>query len=154
MNRTGDEGNAHMTRKRLLSLLALGLACPALAACVPDQRTAGLNTGYQQQGYGQHSGYPRGYGQQACDTTIRVVNRSRGAVYSLFISHSSRQGWGQDRLGQNQIPPGGAMSFRPSAAGPTDFRVVFSNGSATELRQVDVCRASEITVTNRGLRVS
>jgi len=143
-----------MIRKRTLSLLALGLVSVSLAACVPDQRMAGLNPGYQQPGYGQQSGYQQGFGQQACDTTIRVVNRSPGAVYSLYISHSSRQGWGQDRLGQNQIPPGGAMSFRPPAPGPTDFRVVFSNGSATELRRVDVCRASEITVTSRGLRVS
>lgn len=140
--------------RRLLPLIALAAAALPLAACVPGQTMGGMpnrGQGYGQPGYGYGYQQP-GYAQQACDTTIRVVNQSRGPVYSLYFSHSGHQNWGPDRLGQHQIPPGGSMAFQTQAPGPHDFRVVWPNGSATELRQVDVCRASQIVVTNRGLR--
>jgi hypothetical protein len=46
------------------------------------------------------------------------------------------------------------VNYRAANTGAYDFRVVWTNGRAAEIRQVNVCRASRITVTDRGLIAS
>lgn len=91
---------------------------------------------------------------QACNTAFRVVNNSAVTVGQLYFSHSSLSGWGVDQLGQSVLPPGRFVNFRANNAGNYDFRVVWTNGRAAEIRGVDICRASQITVTNSGLIAS
>jgi hypothetical protein len=86
-----------------------------------------------------------------CDTRFQVVNNSSLTVMQLFFSHSSISNWGVDQLGQNVLPPGRVWNYRANNAGNYDFRVVWQNGRAAELRRVDICRASRIIVTNSGL---
>lgn len=86
-----------------------------------------------------------------CDTRFQVVNNSSRAIYSLQYSHASRSDWGVDQLGQNMIPVGGVWNARAANAGLYDFRITWNGGGAAELRRVDICRASRIVVTNRGL---
>ncbi|WP_376088322.1 hypothetical protein ACE7GA_15910 [Roseomonas sp. CCTCC AB2023176] len=90
----------------------------------------------------------------ACDTSFRVYNASSLRVDQLYFSHSSLGGWGSDQLGQSVLPPGRTVSYRAANTGRYDFRVVWANGRAAELRGVNVCAASQITVTNGGLRAS
>ena len=92
--------------------------------------------------------------RQTCDTTFRVVNNSGVTVERLYFSHSSLGGWGNDQLGAEVLPPGRVKTYRAANTGNYDFRVVWTNGRATELRGVNVCRASQITVTNSGLIAS
>lgn len=87
----------------------------------------------------------------ACDTRFQVVNNSSRPVYSLQYSHASRNDWGPDQLGQNMIPVNGVWNARAANAGLYDFRITWNGGGAAELRQIDICRASRIVVTNRGL---
>lgn len=91
---------------------------------------------------------------QACDTAFSVVNNSSATVERLYFSHSSLRAWGNDQLGTSVLPPGRFVNYRAANAGSYDFRVVWSNGQATELMGVNICRASRITVTNRGLVAS
>jgi hypothetical protein len=91
---------------------------------------------------------------QACDTSFAVVNQSSVTVQTLQFSHSSQGGWGTDQLGQAVLPPGRYMNYRAANTGNYDFRVVWSNGRAAEIRGVNICRASRITVTNSGLIAS
>ncbi|MBY0336354.1 MAG: hypothetical protein K2X11_07060 [Acetobacteraceae bacterium] len=90
----------------------------------------------------------------ACDTRFRVVNNSSATVAQLFFSHSSLAGWGADQLGANVLPPGRVANYRAANAGNYDFRVVWSNGRAAELMRVNICAASQITITNSGLIAS
>ena len=89
---------------------------------------------------------PRG-----CDTSMRVVNESNAVVHRLYFSHSSLGSWGNDQLGASVLYPGRAVSYRLTNPGEYDFRVVWNNGRATEIRRINVCVARQITVTNRGL---
>lgn len=89
--------------------------------------------------------------QRVCDTSIRVINESNAIVRELYFSHSSLGSWGADQLGANVIYPGRSMSYRLTNPGNYDFRVVWNNGRATEIRQINVCVASQIIVTNRGI---
>lgn len=119
------------------ALLATGVI---LGACTSDARQPVVSA-------------PVASGQAVCDTSMRFVNSSSNTVLSLYYSPSSVSGWGPDRLGQNVMRPGQTSSVRLANPGNYDFRVVWDNGRAAEVRQVNVCRAGQITVTNAGLRV-
>lgn len=120
-----------------LSATIAGIAALGLAACreQPVQRLVTVPS-------------------QSCDTSFRVVNNSSGTAGQLSFSHSSRGGWGSDQLGNAVLPSGRFVDYRAANAGAYDFRVVWTNGQAAELRQVNVCRANQITVTDRGLIAS
>lgn len=112
------------------------LAAPLLlAACAPEGATVASPV--------------RGV---ACDTSIRVSNQSSGVVQQLYFSHSSLNAWGQDQLGASVLPPGRFVNYRMNNPGNYDFRVVWSDGRSAELRRVNVCAASQVIVTNGGLR--
>jgi hypothetical protein len=87
-----------------------------------------------------------------CDTRFQVVNNSSSTVQSLQFSHSSQSGWGPDQLGTAVLPPGRTVNYQAANAGNYDFRVVWTNGRAAEMRGVNICAASQIIVTNAGLR--
>jgi hypothetical protein len=124
-------------QRRVLSAALLGAAALTLAACQqePAQRVVVVPS-------------------QACNTAFRVVNNSSVTVGQLYFSHSSLSGWGTDQLGRNVLPPGRFVNYRAANTGNYDFRVVWTNGRAAEIRGVNVCRASQITVTNAGLIAS
>lgn len=121
--------------KRLTAIAALASAT-LLGACVPPQP------------YVQPVVVAPGPG---CDTSIRVINESNYVVERLFFSHSSLGTWGADQLGANVLYPGRSVNYRLTNPGNYDFRVVWAGGRATEIRQINVCVASQIIVTNRGL---
>lgn len=120
---------------RLKAIAALAGAT-FLGACVPPQQV------YQPVAVAP---------TRVCDTSMQVVNQSNYVVQQLYFSHSSLGSWGADQLGANVLPPGRAASYRLNNAGNYDFRIVWNNGRASEIRQVNVCVASRIIVTNRGL---
>jgi hypothetical protein len=121
-------------RRRLLTATLLATATLGLAAC-------------QQQPAQQVVVVP----SQACDTSFRVVNNSSATVQTLQFSHSSQGGWGADQLGQAVLPPGRFANYRAANAGNYDFRVIWQNGRSAQLMGVNICRASQIIVTDRGL---
>lgn len=88
----------------------------------------------------------------ACDTSFRVANASSRTVAQLYFSHSTLGSWGADQLGASVLPPGRHVNYRAANAGNYDFRVVWTDGRVAELRRVNVCAASEIRVTDGGLR--
>jgi hypothetical protein len=120
---------------KLPLIAALLAAGTMLGACTPDTRQPVVVNN-----------------QVACDTSIRFVNNSSATVFNLFYNPVGNPNWGPDRLGQNVLRPGATSSVRLSFARPYDFRVVWDNGRAAEIRNVNVCRASQIVVTNAGLR--
>lgn len=89
--------------------------------------------------------------QQSCNTNFQVVNRSSRTVLTLQYSHASLANWGADQLGQNVLAPGRVWNARAANTGNYDFRITWVGGGAAELRQVNICVASQIIVTDRGL---
>lgn len=128
-----------MLRRLLPAAIAL-LGAAAVSACAPQ-------TVYVP----QPTYVAPGPVMAACDTRFQVVNNSSRPVYSLQYSHASRNDWGPDQLGQSMIPVGGVWNARAANAGAYDFRITWNGGGAAELRNIDICRASRIFVTNRGM---
>lgn len=89
---------------------------------------------------------------QRCDTTMRFVNNSSNTVMQLFFNPSRIPSWGPDRLGANVLRPGQSFTMRLAHEEPYDFRIVWDNGGASEMRHTEICRISRIVVTNDGLR--
>ena len=87
-----------------------------------------------------------------CDTRFTLRNTSRVQVNEFYYGPSSQSSWGNDRLGSNVLPPGGSVSYNPGGRGGSyDFRVVWANGERADLMRVNICEASEIVATQRGL---
>lgn len=90
--------------------------------------------------------------QAQCDTRFRVVNQSGAEVRELYFSSSANNAWGEDRLGADTLPAGRSIAFNPGGRGGNyDFRVVWMNGQGAELRQVNICQASEVIINRNGL---
>jgi hypothetical protein len=126
--------------KRLTAIAALASAT-VLAACVPPQQTYT----YSQPVYVAPAPV------QVCDTSVRVTNRSSNVVEQLYFSHSAIQTWGADQLGASVLYPGQHVDYRMNNAGNYDFRVIWAGGRESQIRGINVCTASEVIVTNRGI---
>lgn len=88
---------------------------------------------------------------QGCDTSFTLRNESGSQINEIYFSPVSDGNWGRDRLGENVLPNGRQVSYRPSPGGSYDFRVVFENAQALELRNVNLCAVSTVRVSTSGI---
>jgi hypothetical protein len=89
-------------------------------------------------------------GASADQRDFRVVNQSGSIITRLYVSPASSDSWGPDQLGADVIHPGGSFSlyFATGQAGNScifDLRIVTASGSASEQRNVNLCRTYTIT---------
>jgi hypothetical protein len=89
---------------------------------------------------------------QGCDTRFTFRNTSSVTVNEFYFGPSSQSNWGRDRLGENVLAPGRSITYEPGGRGGAyDFKVVWANGDNAELMRVNICEASEIIATQRGI---
>jgi hypothetical protein len=119
---------------RALAFITLALGLAACAPSPPARTTAETP--------------PRG----SCEGELHVVNVSSRTVDRLFLARLSLEGWGSDRLGQEVLRPGRSARYRATAPGSQDVRVIWADGRAAELRQVDPCATGTIRVEDNGLK--
>ncbi len=88
---------------------------------------------------------------QRCDTRFNFHNRSSVTVMEFYFDSSRNPRWTRDELGSGVLPSGQSRRFASAYSGLYDFRAVLQGGRAVELRQVDICRITDVTLTNSGL---
>ncbi|NGM21980.1 hypothetical protein G3576_18285 [Roseomonas stagni] len=88
---------------------------------------------------------------QNCDTRFNFHNRSSRTVTEIYFDRSSNPNWTRDELGADVLPAGRSRTFRAAYSGLYDFKAVLETGQSVELRQVDICRITDVTVTDRGM---
>jgi hypothetical protein len=73
---------------------------------------------------------------------LTVVNHSARPIYQLRISPSDADQWGDDRLGEATIAPGGSYraNLGRTAECRFDIQVIYDDVSREERRGVDLCR--------------
>lgn len=78
--------------------------------------------------------------------SFRFANQGGQVINELYVSLSTDQNWGPDRLGQNTLPPGSYIDIRlPQGRTCTvDIRVVYANGRSTERRGVETCSIEQL----------
>jgi hypothetical protein len=124
-----------MLRRLLPAAFAL-MGAAAVSACAPQTVYVPVT-----------SGVPA----PSCDTRFQLVNNSSRTILTFQYSHASLSSWGVDQLGANVLAPGQVFNARAANAGAYDFRITWVNGGAAELRNINICVASRIYVTNRGM---
>jgi hypothetical protein len=87
-----------------------------------------------------------------CDPRFQIVNATDTAAREIYIDSSALPAYTVDRLGNNVLGPGQVFNVTPSEGGLYDIKVVMANDAAAELRQVNVCQVSRITITPSGLQ--
>lgn len=85
---------------------------------------------------------PLATAQAQCDTRFDFHNRSGRTVMELYFDRTANPNWTRDELGTGVLPAGQSRRFTTAHPGLYDFRVVFDNGRAVELRRIDICSTS------------
>jgi hypothetical protein len=83
------------------------------------------------------AGPPAGRG----NPSFNLVNHGAQPMREIYVSSARDTAWGEDRLGQQTLPPGRWLAVRlPANDCVNDIRVVWLDGRSEERRQVDTCR--------------
>jgi hypothetical protein len=81
------------------------------------------------------------------DPSFVLINRGRSPVNELYLSVTDDDSWGQDRLGEDNVPRGATKVIRlPPGECVYDVRVVFANGEASEKRRLNLCQINNLRV--------
>jgi hypothetical protein len=77
--------------------------------------------------------------------SFNLVNQSRVTVMEAYVSLSTEQEWGPDRLGNDTVPPGRNFAIRlPEGPCLYDVRFVYEDGQADERRNVNLCDVTNL----------
>jgi hypothetical protein len=87
------------------------------------------------------SGIPRGP-----QRSLVFANRHLATVQEIYVSPSTENDWGPDRLGSATLPMGREATAEFEGACEVDIRVVFPNGGAEERREVDACENPRVVI--------
>ena len=92
--------------------------------------------------------------QVAGDREIAVANHAAQAINEIYITPSSADHWGEDRLGEATLPPGQTTRLRLGRVRDCDFDVlaVYEDASREEARAVNVCRTRQIAFDGSGAK--
>ena len=84
---------------------------------------------------------------------LTVVNGGKRPVFQLRVSPSDAEQWGEDRLGEATILPGGRfrVPLGRIAACLFDVQVIYDNLGQEERRSVDVCRSRALSFDGAGV---
>jgi hypothetical protein len=76
------------------------------------------------------------------DRDLTIANHSPQAINELYVSPSSADHWGDDRLGDATLPPGRTLHVRLGRARDCEFdvQVVYEDASHEEAKGVNICR--------------
>ncbi len=79
---------------------------------------------------------------------IAIVNHSAHSIVELYVSPSSADAWGPDRLGDRQIDTGGRLQVPLGRMRDCAFDVlaVYDDATREEIRAVNLCRIRMLTV--------
>jgi len=85
--------------------------------------------------------------QEADDPSFRLVNRGRSAINEFYASAEDEENWGEDRLGEETVAPGGARVVHlPNGSCVYDVRIVYASGEAPEKRHLNLCTITDMRV--------
>jgi hypothetical protein len=84
----------------------------------------------------------------SCAADFSLSNQSGREIEQLFA------GGGRDLLEPGTMLSGTLRAFRLERSSPTTLRVVFTDGTASGIGPVDLCRLPSLTVTAGGIQAS
>jgi len=126
MRAGGDRSNEDPMRSAVVCLLAVLLLVDARAAARADP--------------------------QAGDRDVTISNRSALAINEIYVSPSSADHWGEDRLGDETLPPGRTLRLKLGHVRDCvfDVQVVYEDASHEDSKGANVCRTHQLTFDGSG----
>jgi hypothetical protein len=118
----------------------------AVTEVVFDGRQTGQTQGPQQRPQPQlpQRGAPTG---PTGNPSFNLVNQSRVTVMEAYVSLSTEQEWGPDRLGNDTVSAGRNFAIRlPEGPCLHDVRFVYENGQSDERRGVNLCDVTNLVL--------
>jgi len=113
----------------------------------PEGRNARSPEGRSTTPPGGRNTMPSGRQQEANDPSFRLINRGRSSINEFYASAEDEENWGEDRLGEETVAPGGARVVHlPNGSCVYDVRIVYANGEATEKRHLNLCTITDMRV--------
>jgi hypothetical protein len=84
-------------------------------------------------------------GRVVGNPSFNFVNGTGATIREVYVSLSTDNNWGPDRLGANVLQPGQRLSVGLPATGvcTVDMRVVYMDGRANERRRVETCSVTD-----------
>lgn len=91
---------------------------------------------------------------QQGDPDFVLVNNSRMTIAIMQASPVTDRNWGQDRLGNDVVAPGGRYNVRLNSPGVCqwDVRVIYENRQAEERRNINLCTMTELPFDGSNMR--
>ncbi len=86
----------------------------------------------------------------AADRHVKVINKTRTAIFAFYASRTSTSDWEEDILGDDVIMPGESMRINiddQTGACKFDFKAEFEDGDEVIKNGVDVCKVGEFSFT-------
>jgi hypothetical protein len=78
--------------------------------------------------------------QASTNPSFNLVNHGGAVIREVYVSSVQLNDWGEDRLGQQVLPPGRHLAVRlPSGDCVNDVRIVWIDGRSEERRRIDTC---------------
>ncbi len=86
---------------------------------------------------------------QEQNPSFNLVNKSGQAVRELFVTPAGDANWGQNRLTNGTLAPGGSFAVRRRVDGNCvfDVRVVYASGQKEERRAVNTCTMADMVLS-------
>lgn len=86
------------------------------------------------------------------DRELVVENRSDRSINEIYVSPSSTDQWGEDRLGESTLEPGRTLRVRLGRMRDCSFdvQVIYDDASREERLGQDVCRSKQLALDGRG----
>ena len=80
-----------------------------------------------------------------------VVNHAKVPIVQLYVSPADSDNWGDERLGNSNIDPGGSFHVRLGRGRGCSFdvQVIYDNASHEESLGVDVCKARQLALDGK-----
>lgn len=84
--------------------------------------------------------------QTAPNPSFNIVNRTQHTINEVYASAAGNTNWGRDRLVDKTVAPGSTFAVRLPADGNCiyDIRVVYTNGTADERRNLNTCNLDNV----------
>jgi hypothetical protein len=84
---------------------------------------------------------------RAAVANAMLLNGTPRTITEVYVSPATANDWGHDRLGQDQLPAGQALSVDFTGGCRQDVRVVYDNKAAEERRGLDLCAHARLRIS-------
>ena len=94
-----------------------------------------------------HAEQPRPTRGPPAQREIVIVNRSPNAIYQVYVSPTDAEQWGDDRLGDDTIEPGGSFRIHLGRTRDCSFdiQVIFADAGREERHGVELCHTRQVS---------